>query len=217
MNKILKNTAVGFSVSFVGSLPFGYLNLIGFQVYLEMGFESLVFYLLGVILVESVVIYGTLVFAAKLNSNRKLLQFIEAFSIVFMFLLAYLFYAQGKTEITQESILKNYLAYSAFVIGLICNGLNFMQIPFWLSWNLYVVNKKYIDVQKKNQPYYVLGTLVGSFTGILSIVMILNYANESTSIVSNYLMSVFIPLFFVGLGSYQLYIFCRKYFFKDAN
>lgn len=62
---MLKNTAVGFLVSFLGSLPFGYLNLIGFQVYAEKGFESLIFYLLGVIIVESVVIYSTLLFAKK--------------------------------------------------------------------------------------------------------------------------------------------------------
>lgn len=217
MKKIIKNTVVGFLVSFLGSLPFGYLNLIGFQVYIEKGFESLIFYLLGVITVESVVIYGTLIFAAKLNSNRKLLQFIEAFAIVFLFLLAYLFYAQSQNEVSQENYLSNYLTYSAFVIGLICNGLNFMQIPFWLSWNLYVVNKKYIDVHKKSQPYYVLGTLIGSFTGIFTIVMLLNYATESTSFLSNYLMSVIIPVFFLGLGFYQLYVYCKKYYFSVSN
>jgi threonine/homoserine/homoserine lactone efflux protein len=217
MNTILKNTLVGFLVSFIGSLPLGYLNLIGFQVYIENGFNSLIFYILGVILIESVVIYSTLLFAAKLNSNRKLLKIIEVFSVVFMFLLAYLFYAQGQIEVTQENFLKNYLAYSAFAIGLICNALNFMQIPFWLSWNLYVVNKNYIDAHKKNQSYYVLGTLVGSFMGILTIVMILNYATENTSVLSKYLMSVLIPVFFVGMGLYQLFVFFRKYYFNASN
>ncbi len=217
MKQIIKNTLIGFLVSFLGSLPFGYLNLIGFQIYVEKGFESLIFYLLGVITVESVVIYGTLIFAAKLNSNRKLLQFIEAFAIVFLFLLAYLFYAQSQNEVNQENYLSNYLTYSAFVIGLICNGLNFMQIPFWLSWNLYVVNKKYIEVSKKNQPYYVVGTLFGSFIGIFTIVMILNYATESTSFLSNYLMSVIIPVFFLGMGLYQLATYCKKYYFSVSN
>lgn len=214
---MVKNIAVGFIVSFLGSLPFGYLNLIGFQIFTQKGIYALFYYLLGVITVESVVIYTTLIFAAKLNSNRKLLQIIEAFAIVFMFLLAYLFYAQSQSAVPEENVLTKYLSYSAFVIGIICNGLNFMQIPFWLSWNLYVVNAKYIDVQKKSQPFYILGTLVGSFSGIFTIVMLLNYATESVSFLSKHLLSVIIPIFFVALGFFQLYKFWKKHFISVSS
>jgi hypothetical protein len=213
VKKIFKNTLVGFAVSFLGSLPFGYLNLIGFQVYTQKGIESLVYYLFGIIAVESIVIYSTLIFAAKLNSNRKLLQFIEAFAIVFLFFLAYLFYSQSQSEVPEENYLSSYLNYSAFAIGLICNGLNFMQIPFWLSWNLYVVNANYIDLNKKSQLHYVLGTLIGSFAGIFTIVMLLNYATDNASFLSKNLMSVIIPVFFVAMGFYQLFRYCKKFYF----
>lgn len=217
MKRIIKNTLVGFAVSFLGSLPFGYLNLIGFQVYNQKGIKSLVYYLFGIITVESIVVYSTLIFAAKLNSNRKLLQFIEAFSIIFLFFLAYLFYSQSQSVIPKENYLSKYLNYSAFIIGLICNGLNFMQIPFWLSWNLYVVNANYIDLNKKSQLHYVLGTLIGSFAGIFTIVMLLNYATDSTSFLSKNLMSIIIPVFFVAMGFYQLFRYCKKYLFSVLN
>ena len=217
MIRIFKNTAVGFAVSFLGSLPFGYLNLIGFQIYTQKNLTSLIYYLFGIITVESVVIYATLVFAAKLNSNRKLLQFIEAFAIVFMFLLAYVFYSQSQSEASEQNALTKYLSYSTFMIGVICNSLNFMQIPFWLSWNLYVVNAKYIDVQKKSQPFYVIGTLIGSFLGIFTIVMLLNYATASASFLSKNLLSLFIPLFFILLGIYQMYKFWKKYYVSVSS
>lgn len=98
------------------------------------------------------------------------------------------------------------------MIGLICNLLNFMQIPLWLSWNLYVGNKKYIDVQQKYQTFYVLGTLIGSFAGILTSVIIINYANESISIVSKYLMLVLIPLFFFWTGLVSTICILQKIF-----
>ena len=217
MLTIFKNTAVGFAVSFLGSLPFGYLNLIGFQIYTQKNLASFLYYLFGIITVESVVIYATLVFAAKLNSNRKLLQFIEAFAIVFMFLLAYIFYSQSQSEVSEQNALTKYLNYSPFMIGVICNAVNFMQVPFWLSWNLYVVNAKYIDVQKKGQPFYVMGTLIGSFLGIFTIVMLLNYATGSVSFLSKNLISVIIPIFFVLLGFYQMYKFWKKHFFSVSN
>lgn len=212
MQKIFKNILVGFLVSFLGSLPLGYLNIIGFQIYDEKGIQSLIFYLLGVITVESIVIYFTLIFAQKLHSNRKLIQIIEAFTIVFFFLLAYLFYSQSQRSVSEENYLSAYLTFSAFAVGLICNGLNFMQIPFWLSWNLYVVNANYIDLNKKRQFYYIAGTLIGSFTGIFTIVIVLNYATKSASLLSTYLVSAVIPLFFLGMAVYDLVKYGKKYF-----
>jgi len=217
VQKIFKNILVGFLVSFLGSLPLGYLNIIGFQIYNEKGIQSLIFYLLGVIAVESIVIYFTLIFAQKLNSNRKLLQIIEAFTIVFFFLLAYLFYSQSQRTVSEENYLSVYLTFSAFAVGLICNGLNFMQIPFWLSWNLYVVNANYIDLNKKRQFYYIGGTLIGSFTGIFTIVMVLNYATKSASLLSAYLLSAVIPLFFLGMAVYHLVKYGKKYFVNVSS
>jgi len=217
VQKIFKNILVGFLVSFLGSLPLGYLNIIGFQIYNEKGIQSLIFYLLGVIAVESIVIYFTLIFAQKLNSNRKLLQIIEAFTIVFFFLLAYLFYSQSQRTVSEENYLSAYLTFSAFAVGLICNGLNFMQIPFWLSWNLYVVNANYIDLNKKRQFYYIGGTLIGSFTGIFTIVMVLNYATKSASLLSAYLLSAVIPLFFLGMAVYHLVKYGKKYFVNVSS
>lgn len=217
MQKIFKNILVGFLVSFLGSLPLGYLNIIGFQIYNEKGIQSLMFYLLGVITVESIVIYCTLIFAQKLNSNRKLMQIIEAFTIVFFFLLAYLLYSQSQRTVSEENYLSAYLTFSAFAIGLICNGLNFMQIPFWLSWNLYVVNANYIDLNKKRQFYYIIGTLIGSFAGIFTIVMVLNYATKSASLLSTYLLSAVIPLFFLGMAVYHLVKYGKKYFVTASS
>ena len=217
MLQIFKNIVVGFLVSFLGSLPLGYLNIIGFQIYNEKGIQSLIFYLLGVISVESIVIYCTLIFAQKLNSNLKLMQIIEAFTIVFFCLLAYLFYSQSQTSVSEENYLSAYLTFSAFVVGLICNGLNFMQIPFWLSWNLYVVNANYIDLTKKRQFYYIIGTLIGSFSGILTIVMVLNYATKTASLLSTYLLSAVIPLFFLGMAVYHLAKYSKKYFINVSS
>ena len=48
----IKNIFVGFLVSFIGSIPLGYLNVVGFDIYAQKGLISTVFYLLGVVIVE---------------------------------------------------------------------------------------------------------------------------------------------------------------------
>ena len=57
--QILKNISVGFLVSFIGSIPLGYLNIVGYEVYKSFGLNETIFYLLGVISIEFFVIYFT--------------------------------------------------------------------------------------------------------------------------------------------------------------
>ena len=210
--KALKNIFVGFLVSFVGSIPLGYLNVIGYEVYSKTDMNTLILYLLGVITIEAIVIYCTLLFADKLSRSKKLMKFIDFFSIIFMLVLAYVFYAQSKSESSSESQLSEYIQYSGYLIGIIFSSLNFMQIPFWLGWNVYVVNAGYITLGKRLNLIYLAGTLLGSFCGILTVVMLLNLVSEGTGTVSKYLLSHISPLFFTGMAVYQAYKFYRKYY-----
>lgn len=210
--KILKNIFVGFLVSFLGSIPLGYLNVIGFEVYTRLGKSALIYYLLGVVTIEAVVIYCTLLFADKLSRKKKLMKLIDLFSIAFMLLLAYIFYSQGNKDASGDDQLSSYISYSPYWIGIIFSCLNFMQIPFWLGWNLYVVNARYIKLGKKLNLVYVFGTLIGTFGGILAVVLLLNLISESMGTFSKHLLSHIIPLFFLGMAFYQAYKFYKKYY-----
>ncbi|MGV1012206.1 MAG: hypothetical protein ACOYBS_07125 [Flavobacterium sp.] len=209
--QILKNILVGFLISFIGSIPLGYLNVVGFEVYTKFGIEETVFYLLGVISIEFFVIYFTLIFANKLIENTKLLKFIEGFSVLFMFILAYIFYSSSTKEVQNHTVLEKYIDFSPFVVGLILSCLNFIQIPFWTSWNLYLLNGKYIEISKSKKYFYVFGTVFGTFTGMLVLILSLHFVANQTDFLANYLMKFIIPLVFIGLGAFQGYKFYKKY------
>jgi hypothetical protein len=207
----IKNILVGFLVSFVGSIPLGYLNVIGFEIYKRRGLEQTQYYLIGVVLIEFLVVLGTLLLAHKLNSNRFLLKFIEGFSVIFMFVLAYVFYTNATTSNSIPLFDELYLHSPSLLLGVFLSSLNFIQIPFWLSWNLYLVNGNYIEVAKSRKYFYVFGTLVGTFFGMLVLILSLYYFATNVAFLSNYLMKIIIPLVFLGLGVFQLYTFYKKY------
>lgn len=214
--KRLKNSLVGFVVSFLGSIPLGYLNLVGLEIYTKSGLHDLVFFLFGVIVVETFVIYFTLLFAKQLMNNKKLMKIIDFFAVGFMFVLAFAFYFNFNQETKSNGILRNYLIYSPFVIGIILNCLNFLQLPFWASWNLYLLNGKYITIEKKLKYYYIAGTLIGVFFGMFSLIVILQTFFQKTNQFSKYIMPVFIPVFFIILGSIQVFKVYKKYFKSAA-
>lgn len=207
----LKNIFVGFLVSFIGSIPLGYLNVVGFDIYAQKGMQSTIWYLLGVICIEFIVIFFTLIFAKKLAENIKLTKFIEGFSIVFMFILAIVFYSGSNSESSNRTVFSN-VSQNYFFAGLFFSGLNFVQIPFWTGWNLYLLNGNYIEVSKSRKYFYVLGTIAGTFSGMLMLILSLNYFASNVDFLSKYLMKFIIPTVFLGLGIFQGYKFYRKYF-----
>ena len=207
----IKNILVGFLVSFLGSIPLGYLNVIGFNIYNSEGMRSTLLYLLGVVCVEFCVIFLTLIFANKLNKKEKLLKYIEGFSVVFMFILAYVFYSSANSDDSNGTVFSNTFQ-NLFVAGIVYSSLNFIQIPFWLSWNLYLLNGKYIEVSNTRKHFYVLGTIAGTFCGMLVLILSLHYFASNVEFLSKYLMQIIIPLVFVGLGIFQGIKFYKKYY-----
>lgn len=210
--KKVKNISVGFLVSFLGSVPLGYLNLVGLEIYAKSGLHNLVFFLFGVIFIETFVIYFTLLFARELIKNRKLMKVIDLFSVGFMLTLAFVFYLNFNHPAEFDYYLERYLIYSPFIIGVILNGFNFLQLPFWTSWNLYLLNEKYITIQRKLKYYYIAGTLMGIFTGMLSVIIILQSVLQDTNQFAKGILPVFIPLFFIALAGIQLFKVYKKYF-----
>lgn len=208
--KTLKNILIGFLVSFVGSIPLGFLNIIGYQIYHKLGLHSAIPYLFGVITIEGFVNYFTLIFANKLANNKKLTFYIDIFSILFLFLLAYTFYSQSNPKTSSEDILQRYVSYSPYFIGFLLSCLNFIQIPFWTGWNLYLINNKMIIIEKKTKYFYILGTLIGTFFGMLALILGLDFVTQNSELVSKHILSVIIPLFFVGMGIFQSYKFYKK-------
>ncbi|HEU4790700.1 MAG TPA: hypothetical protein VFS71_13525 [Flavobacterium sp.] len=209
--KAFKNIIVGFIVSFVGSLPLGYLNIIGVEVFSKFGINPLVSYLLGVIVVEAVVIYFTVIFANQLVNNKKLMKGIDFFAVFFLLLLAYLFYAHSNQTVEEHNYLEGYVRYSPFLIGMVLCGLNFLQIPFWMAWNLYLMNANRISLHRKLKFHYIFGTLVGTFWGMLVAILVLDSLSQNKLSFSKYIMPIFIPLFFVVLAFFQTFKVYKKY------
>jgi len=99
----LKNSIVGLVVSFVGSVPLGYLNVIGLEFYSEKNISSVLYYLLGVVAIEGIVIHLTVKLAKKLTLNSQWKQRISIFTFVFLLLLAFSFYSNNEAGVTSTS------------------------------------------------------------------------------------------------------------------
>jgi hypothetical protein len=206
----LKNLLVGFVVSMVGSMPLGYINVIALKIYQAQGMSSLTLFLLGVVIIEFLLILLTLRAANWLHGHAKFTKATEILSIVFMLALAISFY--NGTDSGGQKTIPDFLAgYPPFVLGLALNCINLVQVPFWMGWNLYLINAGYIEVSHKRKYAYVTGTSAGTFTGVFIFVMILQKVLSKTSQISPWLSVHIFSLIFVLLAIMQSVKFYRKH------
>jgi hypothetical protein len=207
--KFLKNILVGFAISFIGSIPLGYLNLFGYQIYSTSNFNQLSLYLFGVLIVEALVIYTTLKLSSKVSMNPKWKNYISIFSFIFLLAIALLTYNSSSNESNSLEKYNSYLSYSALISGILLSSINFAQIPFWMSWNLYLTNENYIISKGKLGLFYVLGTVVGTYFGMLAIIFSIQAAKNKDLISPNF-FSKYIWVIFLVLAIFQLFQIVRS-------
>lgn len=202
---------LGFSISFIGSIPFGYLNIIGYEMYLTYGFKNMLFYLLGIVLIEYIYIFFTFQIAEQLTKIKKLIKIIDIFSVFFMFFLATYFFINSSATNSNSSNIPEFFNRSTFFTGIILSSINFIQIPFWLNWNLYVINLNNNQKIKKSYKFsYLLSAIIGTFLGMLFFIISLNELMKKFENLNLYLFKIIIPVIFIGLGVLQLVNLIRK-------
>jgi arginine exporter protein ArgO len=187
----------------------GYLNLIGYQIYTKTNFNQLTLYLIGVLCVEALVIYTTLKFSSKISMNPKWKNYISIFSFVFLLAIALLTYSSSSKNSNSLDSYTTYLSYSAFISGIILSCINVAQVPFWMSWNLYLTNENYIESKGKKSLFYVLGTISGTYFGMLTIIFSINAA-KNKELISPTFFSKYIWVIFLVLAIFQLFQIIRS-------
>lgn len=171
---------------------------------MQTGIEQLMYYLFGVVLIEAVVIYYTLQMMHKLHLNPKWKSRVSVFSILFLFFMAYYFYSKDVKIAENTEVTTTLFQFPAFLTGVFLSCLNFAQIPFWMSWNLLLTNGNYISVEKTPKWFYVIGTLIGTFSGMLLLISGIK-SISNLGFIHNQTISKSIPLLFVCLAFFQIY------------
>ena len=198
-----KSFLLGFLISLIGSLPLGYLNVIGLQFLLEQGGLAIISFILGIIVVEFFVL-KIISFGAKwLVNQKKLLLFIDIFTILFLATIALYFTSNINNE-KSFSLTELHLAQYPFILGILLNGLNAVQWPYWSGIYIYVFRTKKLKTTKKANYIFIIGALIGTGVGML----IFAYAGQYILVENNIEMTLYLNpalamLFFI-LASIQI-------------
>jgi len=213
-----KPMVLGFSISLLGALPLGYTNVISLQILLEQGNWASLSFILGIIFVQYFVLKMVYKIARWLVNQKKLLLFIDLFTILFLLFIGLYFMTNSANE--QNISLSNLILIQyPFLLAVFLNLLNFIQWPYWSGIYIYLFRTAKLDDQIKTTNKFILGALLGTSLGMFLFAHVGQFLIVANQIkVSSYINPVFMILFlFLATVQTVKFIFKNSILQKEIN
>lgn len=188
---------LGFGISLLGALPLGYINVISLQILLEQGNWATVSFISGIVFIEFFVLKAVSLGAKWLVEQKKLLLFIDTFTILFFTAIAFYFFMNIGSD-KNFGLSQLQLAQFPFILGLLLNSLNFIQWPYWSGIYIYLFRTEKLDPRCNDNSIFIMGAMIGTLVGMLIFAHTGKYILIENKIeVSKYLNPIFATLFLV--------------------
>ncbi|SFS69513.1 hypothetical protein [Lutibacter maritimus] len=194
--------ALGFFISLMGTLPLGYLNVVGVQILLEKGNWATTSFIFGIVAVEFFVLKIAFYGANWLVEQKKLLLLIDIFTIVFFSCIAIYFYFNIGNE-KNFSLSQLQLIKFPFVLGVLLNSLNFMQWPYWSGIYVFLFRTEKIKPKTNQNNIFIRGALLGTFSGMMLFAQTGNYFLIDKKTDMGKYLNVIFTFIFLGLALFQ--------------
>jgi threonine/homoserine/homoserine lactone efflux protein len=105
-------------------------------------------------------IYITLLAMRWIQKQKKIFKALEWVTLLIVVALAAAnFYAALHPAVQKNVVLSN--PVPRFLLGLVLNSINPMQIPFWFGWGTVLLTKKIIEPRWKHYHFFTAGATVG--------------------------------------------------------
>ncbi len=202
---LISHFLVGFGLSFVGSLPFGMINLEVARTAVRKGIPPALWVAAGASLVEMLQVYVALKFTSLFAENPAVEKWFQIISIVVFFGLGiyYFFFAKIKPVPTGELEPPGRRRHK-LMKGMFLSTINLMAIPYWIFYGTLLTAHNMLDKQDLYIIVFSVGTAVGVFVLLILYSMLGAKILRKSAQVTAWL-NVFIGLVLVAFGVFQLW------------
>jgi threonine/homoserine/homoserine lactone efflux protein len=166
-NDIMSHLWLGFTSSFIGTLPLGMLNLTVLQLSLANRQKQAVALSLGATVIEFVQIGMTLL---GMNVLLTIPQLSNIFSLISIPVLVYLAIKNLRKGTTTEG--ETLAPKNTFLQGIILGFANVVVYPFWLLWGNIFVQNGWLTPTPTGYFYFSFAAAVGTFGAFLFFILL---------------------------------------------
>jgi threonine/homoserine/homoserine lactone efflux protein len=181
----LVHILLGVILSFIGSIPFGTINVTVLESAITRGFRAAFWVVIGAAIIEFLQALISLKFSELLTRNPVTEQIILWLSIPIFIALGIYFLRQRRVQARE---VHGYSHRKGFLKGVIVSALNVLAIPYWIFYGTYLTSIAWIDPsQDINILLFSLGVLAGTITILLTYARLGIYAQAKFSKITHYI------------------------------
>src|ERR1044072_8682993 len=135
MTELLPVFFAGFSISFLGQLPLGKLNVLSTQISVQESYKNAWLFSIAGAIVEVAYLRIALNSSHRIMYNKMLFNYISWFTVIIFYTLGFISIRKAlkQTEPKSKGFLINN-KINRFLLGIMLSAINPMQIPFWFFW-----------------------------------------------------------------------------------
>jgi threonine/homoserine/homoserine lactone efflux protein len=198
-NEILHHLWLGFTSSFIGTLPLGMLNLTVLQLSLANRQKQAITFSLGATVIEFAQIGMTLL---SMNMLLAIPQLSNIFSIISIPILIYLGIKNFKKDPNTEGELLT--PKSTFYQGIVLGFANVVVYPFWLLWGNIFVQNGWLSPTPSAYFYFSFAAAIGTFGAFLFFILLGKILWKRLTRLQS-LIDKLIAVTFLGFAAFQFY------------
>lgn len=154
---------IGLSVSFLGSLPLGTLNVAAMQLGMTEGIWPAMLFSSGALTGEMIYVRASLVAMDWVRKKERLFRILEWATILLVLALAA---GSIRAAMAGPGEAKNILLSNTihrFWLGFIMRALNPVLIPFWFGWSTTLYARGLLQPREAHYNIFIVGIGIGTF------------------------------------------------------
>ena len=156
-----------FTISLLGTLPLGALNVTAFGLVLTNGITSALLFAVGAVLSE--VLYVRITLSKHFAIKKQWLVYLTPVLMAILIVMGIHLLMHEKVDVSMSSL---FVRQFPFFAGVALSAINPMQVPFWVAWNTTLKDRFQFKSRSSFIAPYLIGAGLGSFTGFLSFILI---------------------------------------------
>ncbi len=163
---------LGFGISFVGSLPIGALNLTAIEIAVSERYAKVLWFALGVVIIEYIQAYFAILFSDYLMANPRIDEAIQIAVIPLFFIIGLVFFFADrfkKRESGQSKEgkkLQSEKRWPPLVKGIALSVVNPLAIPYWVVYSTSLKAAGLLVFQPATIHSFIIGVCAGTFIAL---------------------------------------------------
>lgn len=200
---LLTHFFIAFGLSFIGSLPFGMINMTVAHTAIRKGMHAAIFTALGAAIVELIQVFIALKFTWLFNENPNVERVFQIIATIVFFAggIFFFFFAKSKPAFSENDVKPS--KRGDFFRGVGISALNLMVIPYWIFYATLLTTNGILVKDDAHVVTFSVGTMFGTFTLLVCYALlgakILSKSEQITRWVNK-----FIGLLLIGFGVFQV-------------